>query len=111
MSRIARLSVRPRSAPCGSALSVCPHCWNVNRYAERLCGRCGADMTTVLQESGGLRLTAPVQSPVPVRVGRRLGLVQRLLLLGVLVVLALAQLASAFSPPAPRSSSAAAGSR
>src|SRR5687768_6431112 len=47
------------------SLLVCPHCWNVNMYALRLCGRCGADMSTALQESGGLRWTAAVQSPVP----------------------------------------------
>ena len=111
MSPFTRISALPRSAPLGSALSVCPHCWNVNRHAERLCGRCGADMTTVLQESGGLRLTAPVQSPVPVRVGRRLGLMQRLLLLGVLALLALAPLASVFSPPSQRPAAAAPGSR
>lgn len=74
-------------------LSVCPHCWGVNPQAERLCGRCGADMRLLLQESGGMRRTAAVQSPVPVR--PRLSPVQRGLVLGFLVLLALAHLLGA----------------
>jgi hypothetical protein len=69
-------------------ISVCPHCWGVGRPGIRLCGRCGADTSLLLQESGGLRRTAPVQSPVPVGVRHRLSLVQRLLVLGVLAALA-----------------------
>jgi hypothetical protein len=74
-------------------LRVCPHCWGVNPTAERLCGRCGADMQTLLQESGGLRRTAAVQSPVPVR--PRLSAFQRALVLGFIVLLALAHLMGA----------------
>ena len=75
--------------------SICPHCWEFNQPAGRLCGRCGADMRTVLQESGGLRLTAPVQSPVPVRARGRLSPGQRLALLGVVVLLLLSQVLGA----------------
>lgn len=50
----------------------------VNPGAFQLCARCGARMDTHLQESSGLRRTAPVQSPVPV--ARRLGPLQRVLL-------------------------------
>jgi len=49
----------------------------VNPGPFRLCARCGAAMDTVLQESGGLRRTAPVQSPVPVRGSDRLTAFQR----------------------------------
>lgn len=84
--------LRPASAPAGGAVAVCPHCWQLNVGAERLCGRCGADMTLLLQESGGLRRTPAVQSPVPVRVSGRLGPVTRALLLVLMVVLALAWL-------------------
>ena len=80
----------PLSAPAGGPVAVCPHCWQVNVGAGRLCGRCGADMTLVLQESGGLRRTAPVQSPVPVRVAGKLGLATRALLLAFTALLALA---------------------
>ncbi len=41
----------------------------VNPGPFRLCARCGASMETFLQESAGLRRTAPVQSPVPVAGG------------------------------------------
>ncbi len=68
-------------------LRVCPHCWGVNPRAERLCASCGADMHTLLQESGGLRRTAPVQSPVPVRA--RLSTLQRAVVFVCLVMLAL----------------------
>ncbi len=90
--------MRLPSAPGDGELSICPHCWYVNAYATRLCLRCFADMTTVLQESGGLRLTAPVQSPVPVRAGSRLSPVQRVVVLGFVVLLVLGQLAAAFAP-------------
>jgi hypothetical protein len=86
----------------GDFIAVCPHCWGVNVRAERLCGRCGADMHLLLQESGGLRATAPVQSPVPVRVRHRLTPLQRALVLCFLLVLVAAQFVVAFWPPAPR---------
>ena len=76
-------------------LAVCPHCWGVNPHADRLCGRCGADMTTLLQESGGLRATAPVQSPVPVRVRDRLSPLQRALVLAFVFTLVAAQVLTA----------------
>ena len=76
----------------GGAPAVCPHCWELNLPAFLLCSRCGADMRTLLQETGGLRQTAPVQSPVPVRVGHRLSLPQRAALLGFLVALLLGHL-------------------
>jgi hypothetical protein len=77
-------------------IAVCPHCWGVNVRAERLCGRCGADMHLLLQESGGLRATAPVQSPVPVRVRDRLTPLQRALVLCFLLILVAAQFVGAF---------------
>ena len=55
----------------GRDFVVCPHCWAVNP-PSRYCARCLADMTLLLQESGGRRWTAAVQSPVPVRAGARL---------------------------------------
>jgi len=63
-------------------------------------------MRTVLQESGGLRRTAPVQSPVPVNAGANLSSAQRLALLGFLMLLLLGQTFGALlyvrtvSPPA-----------
>ncbi len=69
--------------------TVCPHCWMVNPGPFRLCARCGADMETFLQESGGLRRTAPVQSPVPVCVADRLTLPQRIILGTFVLLLAL----------------------
>ena len=92
----------------GGTPAICPHCWELNLPALLLCGRCGADMRTLLQETGGLRLTAPVQSPVPVRVGHRLSLRQRVALLGFLVALLLGHLFGAllsvqpFPEEAPR---------
>lgn len=83
-------------------ISICPHCWEVNRWASRLCGRCGADMTLLLQESGGLRATAAVQSPVPVRVGSRLSPLQRFLVLVFVVILFAAQVMSAVFAAAAR---------
>jgi hypothetical protein len=72
--------MKNESAPtAGNALAVCPHCWEVNAAGSRLCGRCGADMALLLQESGGARRVPPVQSPVPVRV-LRLSMFQRVLL-------------------------------
>jgi hypothetical protein len=62
-------------------------------------------MHMVLQESGGARRTAPVQSPVPVRVSARLSTAQRTLLLAFLLLLVLSQIALAlqasFRRPAP----------
>ncbi len=84
--------LRPQSAPAGGAVAICPHCWGLNVGGERLCGRCGADMTLLLQESGGLRRTAPCQSPVPVRVAHRLGVGTRAVLLLMTALLALAWL-------------------
>lgn len=63
--------------------------------AFRLCGRCGADMALALQESGGLRRTAPVQSPVPVRGRGGLSPLQRLLILFFVFILFVAQIISA----------------
>ena len=94
MSRSLRL--RNVCAPVsGGPISICPHCWGVNVLAERLCGRCGADMHMLLQESGGARATAPVQSPVPVRARQRLSPLQRALVLCFVVLLAAAHLIGA----------------
>lgn len=82
------MSIKPLSAPGVEHPSICPHCWNVNPGPFRLCARCGASMETFLQESGGLRRTAAVQSPVPV--AHRLSLPQRVLLALFVVLLALA---------------------
>lgn len=68
---------------------VCPHCWGVSTFAESLCARCGADPRTWLQESGGLRNTAAVQSPVPVARGRKLTRTQRAGAAACLLLLAL----------------------
>lgn len=89
------LDLRNASAPERDLLSVCPHCWEVNIRAHRLCGRCGADMHTVLQESGGLRWTAAVQSPVPVRGTSALSLTQRVLILCFLLLLIVGQIIGA----------------
>ncbi len=85
----------PTAPEAPASLAVCPHCWGVNPHADRLCGRCGADMHTLLQESGGMRATAPVQSPVPVRVGGRLSPLQRALVLAFVVTLVAAQVLAA----------------
>jgi len=69
----------------GGSPAVCPHCWMVNPGPSRLCARCG-------QESGGLRRTAPVQSPVPVEGGPRLNVFQRAVVGVFLAVLALGYL-------------------
>ena len=76
---------------------ICPHCWHLNP-PSRICAGCFADMTTRLQETGGKRWTAAAQSPMPVRVGRRLSPRQRVLLLGALVLFALSQIALALAP-------------
>jgi len=70
----------------GNVLAVCPHCWEVNPQGSHLCGRCGADMALLLQESGGARRVPPVQSPVPVRV-LRLSMFQRVMLFCFLVLM------------------------
>ena len=75
---------------------ICPHCWHLNPPA-RLCAGCYADMGTLLQESGGKRWTAAAQSPMPVRAGRRLSRLQRVLLLGAVILFAVAQVASALA--------------
>lgn len=67
---------------------------------QRLCGRCGASMESFLQESGGLRRTAPVQSPVPV--SGRLPLARRLLIGCLVVLLVLAYLLYLLPAPAVR---------
>lgn len=77
-------------------LRVCPHCWNVNAHALTLCSRCGADMNSALQESGGLRWAAPVQSPVPQPTSRRLPIWLRAFLLLLVALLAVARLVAPF---------------
>jgi hypothetical protein len=97
--------IRPASmAAPGEAdgLAICPHCWQVNRGPVRLCAGCGADMTLLLQESGGLRRTAPVQSPVPVPGRVRLGPVRRVVVAGFAVLIALYYLAIALGAWVPR---------
>lgn len=106
-----------RAGPARSEFSVCPHCWHVNRYAARICGGCRADMGTLLQESGGLRQTAPVQSPVPVRA--RLTSGQRIVVIGFMALYALSILIPALRsreraanpapPAAPAATAAGAG--
>ena len=74
----------------------------VNPGPFRLCGRCGADMRTFLQESGGLRRTAPVQSPVPqAGVGAR-SLGQRIVLALFVLLLALSWVAQLVPPHGDR---------
>lgn len=90
----------PGASPTEEAgARVCPHCWMVNPGPFALCARCGADMSTLLQESGGLRRTAPVQSPVPVG-SARLGPVTRVVLGLCVLVLALSYLAHLLPRPA-----------
>ena len=79
-----------------SDFAVCPHCWAVNP-PSRYCARCLADMTLLLQESGGRRWTAAAQSPMPVRVGGRLSRRQRMVLLGALVLFGFGQVALALA--------------
>lgn len=66
----------------------------VNPGAFELCARCGARMDTLLQESAGLRRTAPVQSPVPVGDATRFGRLTRFVLGACVAVLALGYLAN-----------------
>ena len=92
----------PPSAPVrgfGRGPSVCPHCWMVNPAPFRLCARCGASMETLLQESAGLRRTAPVQSPLPVAAGGRLSAFQRMVVGFFLAVLAMGYLAHLLPVP------------
>lgn len=93
-----------RSPAARVAPAVCPHCWMVNPGPFALCARCGADMDTLLQESAGLRRTAPVQSPVPVATSHRLAPLTRLVLGLCVAVMALGYLvqllpAAGFSHP------------
>lgn len=90
------MSLRPQSAPGGEHPAICPHCWNVNPGPFRLCARCGASMETILQETGGLRRTAPVQSPVPVN--GRLSPFQRMVVALFLITLTLAYLVQLLPP-------------
>jgi hypothetical protein len=89
--------VRPGDGP-----AVCPHCWMVNPAPFTLCARCGASMDTHLQESGGLRRTAPVQSPVPMGASARMGPVTRVLLALCVLMLALSYVAYFLPLPTPR---------
>ena len=82
----------------GSDFRVCPHCWHLNGPLSRICLKCRADMTLVLQESGGERWTAAAQSPMPVRGTSRLSRPQWVVLFGFVVLFALAQLVTAFAP-------------
>jgi hypothetical protein len=92
---------RPLRTPLGEdAPAVCPHCWMVNPGPFVLCSRCGASMESHLQESGGLRRTAPAQSPMPVGAGARLGIVTRLVLGLCVAFLALGYLAYLLPLPA-----------
>lgn len=90
---------RPLAAPDGEHPSVCPHCWMVNPGPFRLCARCGASMESYLQESAGLRRTAPIQSPIPVH--GRFSLVQRVVIALFLAMLALTYLAQLVQPGRP----------
>lgn len=93
--RKARLDLAGAFAPDSPLLAVCPHCWDVNRGTHHLCGRCGADMSLLLQESGGMRGTAAIQSPIPVRARGRLTPLQRLVVLCFVVLLFAVQIISA----------------
>lgn len=73
----------------------------VNPGPFRLCARCGAAMDTYLQESGGLRRTAPIQSPVPVGAAERLSRFQRMVVGVFVAVLALTYLAHLVPQPVP----------
>ena len=91
-----RAAIRSFTAPGGDHPSVCPHCWMVNPGPFRLCARCGASMETFLQESAGLRRTAPIQSPLPVT--GRLSLLQRVMLGFFLLTLVLAYFVQLLPP-------------
>ena len=93
--------LRPPTAPAERGhTAVCPHCWMVNPGPFRLCSRCGASMETLLQESGGLQRTAPVQSPMPVGNGPGLSGFQRVVVAFFLAFLALGYLAHLVPLPA-----------
>ena len=79
---------------------ICPHCWQVNPLS-RYCAKCLADMTLLLQESGGRRWTAAAQSPIPVRVGGRLAPWQRWVLFGAVILFGIGQIALALAPAPP----------
>jgi hypothetical protein len=69
-------------------------------------------MSLLLQESGGERWAAAVQSPVPIRTTGRLSRTQRAVLLGFLVLFGLSQLIGGFAPGGiPLSRPAAPGGR
>ncbi len=72
----------------------------VNPAPFEMCARCGARMDTLLQESAGLRRTAPVQSPVPVGDTARFGPVTRLVIGTCVAVIALAYLVHLLPRPA-----------
>jgi hypothetical protein len=103
------VGLRSLVAPGGEHPSICPHCWNVNPGPFRLCARCGASMETFLQETAGLRRTAPVQSPVPVN--GKLSLLQRLVVGLFLLALASAYLVQLLPAPHSRPVTRAASSR
>jgi len=90
-------AVRSVTAPGRDRPSVCPYCWMVNPGPFRLCARCGASMETFLQETAGLRLTAAIQSPLPVT--GRLSLLQRAMLGFFLLTMVLAYFAQLLPPP------------
>jgi len=81
----------------------------VNPGPFRLCSRCGADMRTLLQESGGLRRTAAAQSPMPMIGPGRLGPVARAFACAFVLLTILSYVAYLFppaadsQPPAPTS--------
>lgn len=58
-------------------------------------------MDTHLQESGGLRRTAPIQSPIPVEASDRLNAFQRALVGIFVAVLALGYLSYLLPRPVP----------
>lgn len=78
--------------------AICPHCWHLNGPLSRVCLKCRSDMTLLLQESGGARWTAAVQSPVPVRGRVGLSRLQRTLLFGVVLLFCLGQVVYVFTP-------------
>ena len=100
LESLRRTARREAEARRAKGLTVCPHCWMVNPGPCRLCGRCGADVNTLLQESGGLRRTAPVQSPVPVSASHRLSPLQRVTVAAFVLLLVLSYLILLL-PPSP----------
>lgn len=87
--------MRPERAP---DFVICPHCWHLNGPLSRIFMKCRADMSLMLQESGGGQWTAAVQSPVPIERAERLKRSQRAFLLGLVILFGLAQLLFAFAP-------------